>query len=99
MTPLERIANMKVAAQELNMEVRQSLDTITLLESRKMITVLLDIEGWLQGIREILLDPTAPTAKPYPTDPSAVGHLLPTDAAGHFLYAPDPAAEAERRKT
>lgn len=41
-------------AKELNGEVREGLDRITVAEARRIVRACREAEGWLQGVRVVL---------------------------------------------
>jgi hypothetical protein len=44
----------------LNLAVKKALPTITLYDARELDKIVREAEGWLFGIRKVLLWPTAP---------------------------------------
>jgi hypothetical protein len=60
--PLDLIQEIDSLARELNAAVRAVEDTITLADARRLVHLLLEAEGWLQGVRTVLLGPTPPPA-------------------------------------
>jgi hypothetical protein len=54
MFPADQAAVVLTAATDLNTAVRASLDTITVAEARRVIEVLREARGWMDGIAKLL---------------------------------------------
>jgi hypothetical protein len=58
MNPLDSAAQMIKMAEALNAEVKAAAQSITLMNARVLDSRIREIEGWLLGIRKVLLWPT-----------------------------------------
>lgn len=58
MNPLGIVAKMLVDAEELNKEVTAMAESITLMDARRLDAKIREVEGWLLGVRKVLLWPT-----------------------------------------
>jgi hypothetical protein len=62
MNPLQRIVEICADAEELNSEVQENIETITLMDARRLEAKIREAEGWLLGVRKVLLGLTPPPA-------------------------------------
>lgn len=59
MNPLERIAKMQADAEGLNVDVHDVIESITLVDARRLDQEIRSVEDWLLGVRKILLGQAA----------------------------------------
>lgn len=54
MNPLQQATQVLAAAEELNTEVRDTMETITLADAKKIIHTVREVKGWMEGIEKLL---------------------------------------------
>ena len=57
---IEQAQDILTHTAALNLAVRKALPSITLYDARELDKIVREAEGWLFGIRKVLLWPTAP---------------------------------------